>query len=113
MADAFASTHNLLQSGTGLLHQYRVVRAGQSVAKVLGPLGSGTSLAAVEDLDVIGWPGLGFRVDTLATVPLGIAAAAGVGTLRLTASGAAVVSTGVQTTGPLGAPGWWRRAVHR
>jgi D-alanyl-D-alanine carboxypeptidase (penicillin-binding protein 5/6) len=113
MADAFAATQNLIQAGTGLLHQYRVVRAGQSVANVLGPLGSGTSLAAAEDLDVVGWPGLAFRVDTLARVPLGIAAAAGVGTLRLTASGAAVVSTGVQTTGPLGAPGWWRRAVHR
>ncbi len=112
MSDAFTATQNLIQAGTGLLHAYRVVHAGQSVANVLGPLGSGTTLAAAADLDVIGWPGLAFRVDTLATVPLGIAAAAGVGTLRLTASGADVVSTGVLTTSALVSPGWWRRTVH-
>ena len=112
MADAFSATQDLIQAGTGLLHQYRVVRAGQAVANVLGPLGSGTQLAAAGDLDVIGWPGLTYRIDTLATVPLGIAAAAGVGTLRLTAAGAGAVSTGVQTTSALGAPAWWRRALH-
>ena len=112
MADVFSATQNLIQAASGLLHEYRVVHAGQSVANVLGPLGSGTTLAAADDLDVVGWPGLAFRVDTLATVPLGITATAGVGTLRLTASGAGAVSTGVQTTSALGAPGWWRRAFH-
>ena len=39
MSDAFAATHSLLQFGGGLLHQYRVVHAGQALARVLLPLG--------------------------------------------------------------------------
>jgi len=42
MSDAFSATQNLIQAGTGLQHEYRVVHAGQSVANVLGPFGSGT-----------------------------------------------------------------------
>jgi D-alanyl-D-alanine carboxypeptidase (penicillin-binding protein 5/6) len=111
MSDAFAATHTLLQSGSGLLHQYPVVRAGQAVAKVFLPFGRSTTLAASSDLDVIGWPGLSFRIDTLATVPQKIAAAAGVGTLTLSASEPAA-TTAVQTTTALIPPAWWQRIVH-
>jgi D-alanyl-D-alanine carboxypeptidase (penicillin-binding protein 5/6) len=111
MSDAFAATHSLLQFGGGLLHEYRVVHAGQAVARVLLPLGRSTTLAASTDLDVIGWPGLSFRIDTLATVPSRIAAAAGVGTLTLTASEPAA-TTAVQTTAALIPPTWWRRVLH-
>jgi D-alanyl-D-alanine carboxypeptidase (penicillin-binding protein 5/6) len=119
MADAFAASRGLIEAGTGLLHPYRVVRAGQPVAKVLGPLGRTTTLTAGADLDVLGWPGLRYRIDTMATVPERIAAAAGVGTLRLTTSdevaGAAAdtaATTVVQTTGALVPPNWWQRIAH-
>jgi D-alanyl-D-alanine carboxypeptidase (penicillin-binding protein 5/6) len=111
MSDAFGATHSLLQFGGGLLHQYRVVHAGQAVARVMLPLGRSTTLAASSDLDVIGWPGLSFRIDTLATVPARIASAAGVGTLTLSATEPAA-TTAVQTTGALIPPAWWQRLLH-
>jgi hypothetical protein len=89
-----------------------VVHAGQPVATVLGPLGTSTTLTATSDLDVLGWPGLRYRIDTLATVPGRVAAAVGVGTLRLTASETAV-TTVVQTTDALTPPNWWQRITHR
>lgn len=119
MADAFAASRTLIQAVGGLLHPYRVVRAGQPVANVLGPLGGTTTLAAGADLNVVGWPGLHYRIDTLATVPERIAAAVGVGTLRLstsdqagTAADAAATTTVLQTTGALVPPNWWQRIVH-
>jgi D-alanyl-D-alanine carboxypeptidase (penicillin-binding protein 5/6) len=111
MEDAFAASRRLIQLGSGMLHRYRVVHAGQLIATVRGPLGRSTTLAATDDLDVLGWPGLSYRVDTSATVPGRIAAAAGVGTLQLTASGAAV-TTVVRTTGALVPPTWWERMTH-
>ncbi|GAA5190147.1 hypothetical protein GCM10023322_44610 [Rugosimonospora acidiphila] len=110
--DAFAASSRLLQVGLGVLKQYRAVRAGQLVATVQGPLGSSTTLVAAKDLDVIGWPGLSYRLDTKATVPDRIAAAVGVGKLRLTTSDTAV-TTDVQTTGALIPPTWWQRMTRR
>jgi hypothetical protein len=116
IADAFDASRSLIETVGTVLRPYRVVHAGQAVATVLGPLGTSTTLAAAADLEVLGWPGLRYRIDTLATVPVGIAAAVGVGTLRLstaqdTAEDAAV-TTAVQTTGALRPPTWWRRIAH-
>jgi D-alanyl-D-alanine carboxypeptidase (penicillin-binding protein 5/6) len=110
--DAFTATRRLVQMGTGVLHLYRAVQAGQLVATVRGPLGQSTTLVASDDLDVLGWPGLSYRLDTNATVPDRIAAAVGVGKLRLTAANTAV-STDVQTTGALIPPHWWERMIRR
>jgi D-alanyl-D-alanine carboxypeptidase (penicillin-binding protein 5/6) len=112
MADAFDATRSLIETAGTILRPYRVVRAGQAVATVLGPLGTSTSLAAAADLEVLGWPGLRYRIDTLATVPAGIAAAVGVGTLRLRTAEDTAVTTAVQTTGALRPPTWWRRIAH-
>ncbi|GAA2582306.1 hypothetical protein GCM10010399_10120 [Dactylosporangium fulvum] len=111
LADAFAASRRLIQASSGLLHQYRVVRAGEVVATVRGPMGRSTTLAATGDVDVLGWPGLTYRIDTLATVPGRVAAGTGVGTLRLTAS-ATTVTTALQTTGALAPPSWWERITH-
>jgi D-alanyl-D-alanine carboxypeptidase (penicillin-binding protein 5/6) len=114
MSDAFAASRSLIEAVGGLLHPYRVVRAGQPVATVLGPLGRTTTLAAGADLEVLGWPGLRYRIDTLATVPEQIAAAVGVGSLRLTTSDQAgtATTTAVQTTAALVPPNWWQRIAH-
>jgi serine-type D-Ala-D-Ala carboxypeptidase (penicillin-binding protein 5/6) len=113
LADAFTASRRLIQAGSGMPHRYRVVHAGQPVATVRGPRGSSsTTLAATSDLDVLGWPGLSYRVDTRATVPGRIAAAARVGTLQLTASGTSV-TTAVQTTSALVPPTWWQRMTRR
>ncbi|MET7427209.1 D-alanyl-D-alanine carboxypeptidase [Dactylosporangium sp. NPDC005555] len=108
MADAFAASSRLIQAGSGLLHKYRVVRAGEVVATARGPMGRKTTLAATGDVDVLGWPGLTYRIDTLATVPGHVGAGTGVGTLKLTAS-AAAVTTSLQTTAALAPLSWWER----
>jgi D-alanyl-D-alanine carboxypeptidase (penicillin-binding protein 5/6) len=112
MEDAFAATRRLVSMGSGVLHRYRAVHAGQLVATVQGPVGTGTELAAASDLDVLGWPGLSYRLDTRASVPARIAAAAGVGTLKLSADGT-TVTTAVRTTGALVPPTWWHRMIRR
>ncbi|GAA0717172.1 D-alanyl-D-alanine carboxypeptidase [Dactylosporangium roseum] len=111
LADAFAASRRLIQAGSGLVRQYRVVRAGEVVATVRGPMGRSTTLAAAGDVDVLGWPGLTYRIDTLAAVPGRVAAGTGAGTLKLTAS-ATTVTVALRTTGALAPPSWWERITH-
>jgi D-alanyl-D-alanine carboxypeptidase (penicillin-binding protein 5/6) len=111
MGPAFEASDRLVQTAKSVVHSYQVVRAGQPVATVLGPVGRKTTLVAAGDVDVLGWPGLSYQVRTRATVPGRVAAAAGVGTLELTASGMAV-STGVRTIDALVPPNWWDRMTH-
>jgi serine-type D-Ala-D-Ala carboxypeptidase (penicillin-binding protein 5/6) len=109
-SDAFTSSRALIKASGALVHKYRVVHAGQQVATVRGPLGQHTTLAASRDVEVLGWPGLTYRIDTKATVPARVEAAVLVGTLNFTATGAPV-ATAVQTGGALPS-GWWRRLTH-
>lgn len=111
MTDAFEASRRLIQASSGVLHQYRALRAGDVVATVRGPMGRSTTLAATGDVDVFGWPGLTYRIDTLATVPGRTAAGAAVGTVKLTAA-ATAVTTAVHTTGALTPPSWWERLMH-
>jgi D-alanyl-D-alanine carboxypeptidase (penicillin-binding protein 5/6) len=112
MEQAFAASQRLVQTAKSAVQPYRVLQAGQPVATVRGAIGRSTTLVAAGDVDVLGWPGLSYRVHTRATVPGRVAAAAGVGTLELTALGTAV-STGVRTTGALIPPNWWHRMIRR
>ncbi|WP_432837803.1 D-alanyl-D-alanine carboxypeptidase family protein [Dactylosporangium sp. CA-092794] len=110
-ADAFEASRRLIQASSGLLHKYKVVHAGEVVATLRGPTGRSTSLAASGDVDVLGWPGLTYRIETVSAVPGRVAAGAGAGTLKLTAS-AAAVTTAVQATDALAQPSWWERITH-
>jgi D-alanyl-D-alanine carboxypeptidase (penicillin-binding protein 5/6) len=112
MSEAFTTSQRLVQTAKDLVRPYRVVSAGQPVAAVQAALGRGTTLVAAGDVDVLGWPGLRYRVDTWARVPAQIGAGAGVGTLQLTGSGPAA-STTVKTNSALEQPGWWERLTHR
>lgn len=109
-ADAFEATRRLIQASTGLLHKYKVVHAGEVVATLRGPTGRSTALAATGDVDVLGWPGLTYRIDTVGALPGRIAAGTDAGTLKLTASGPAV-TTAVQATDALAPPSWWERVT--
>ncbi|GAA3216288.1 D-alanyl-D-alanine carboxypeptidase family protein [Dactylosporangium siamense] len=112
MADAFEATRRLIQASSGLPHKYRAVRAGDVVATARGPMGRSTTLAATGDVDVLGWPGLAYQIDTLTTMPRRhIAAGTHVGTLKLTAS-ATAVTTALQTTQALAPPSRWERITH-
>jgi D-alanyl-D-alanine carboxypeptidase (penicillin-binding protein 5/6) len=118
MQDAFAASSRLIQVSSTVPHRYRAVRAGQLVATVQGAMGRRTQLVAAGDLDVVGWPGLSYRLDARTSVRDRLAAAAGVGTLSLSAAGTAVstttaaVSTAVRTTDAMLPPSWWERTSH-
>jgi D-alanyl-D-alanine carboxypeptidase (penicillin-binding protein 5/6) len=112
MSDAFTASQRLVQTARDAVHPYRVVQAGQQVASVVGAMGRTTTLVAAGDVEVLGWPGLTYRVDTSTTVPRAVASGAGVGTLQLTAS-APAASTPVRTAGSLAPPGWWERLTRR
>jgi D-alanyl-D-alanine carboxypeptidase (penicillin-binding protein 5/6) len=112
MADAFEAGRRLVQAAGGVPRRYRAVRAGQLVATVRGIQGRGTTLVAAGDLEVLGWPGLSYRVDARTTVPGSVAAAARVGTLSLTTAGTSV-ATAVLTTGAIPPPTRWQRLTRR
>ncbi|WP_344619345.1 D-alanyl-D-alanine carboxypeptidase [Dactylosporangium salmoneum] len=111
MTDAFEASRRLIQASSGLLHQYRVVGAGDVVATVRGPMGRSTTLVPGGDVNVFGWPGLTYRVETSGDVRGRIAAGAGVGTLKLTASGTAVTAA-LHATHTLKPPSRWERITH-
>jgi hypothetical protein len=75
-------------------------------------MGRTTTLVAASDVEVLGWPGLKYRVDTWAKVPAEVGAGAGVGTLQLTGTGPAG-STAVKTSDAIDRPDWWERLTHR
>ncbi|MFB9180581.1 D-alanyl-D-alanine carboxypeptidase family protein [Dactylosporangium sucinum] len=110
-ADAFEASRRLIQASTGLLHKYKVVHAGEVVATLRGPTGRSTTLAATGDVDVVGWPGLTYRIDTVGALPGRIAAGTGAGTLKYTAL-ATAATTAVQATDALEPPSWWERITH-
>lgn len=111
MADAFDASRHLIQAATGLLHKYQLVRAGEVVATVQGPRHRRTALAAISDVDVLGWPGLTYRIETPTAVPGRIAAGAGVGTLKLTASDTTVTGA-LRATNALTPPSRWERIAY-
>ncbi|WP_238005408.1 D-alanyl-D-alanine carboxypeptidase [Dactylosporangium sp. AC04546] len=110
-ADAFEASRRLIQASSGLVHKYKVVHADEVVATLRGPTGRSTPLAATGDVNVLGWPGLTYRIDTVAALPGRIAAGSDAGTLKLTAS-AIAATTAVRATDALAPPGWWERITH-
>nr|BFE59587.1 hypothetical protein GCM10020063_041130 [Dactylosporangium thailandense] len=96
----------------GRLHKYQVVQAGEVVANVQGPRNRSTNLAATGDVNVLGWPGLTYRIETPTAVPGRLAAGAGVGTLKLTASDTTVTGA-LHATNKLTPPSRWERNAYR
>ncbi|MER7274842.1 D-alanyl-D-alanine carboxypeptidase [Dactylosporangium sp. NPDC000244] len=111
MTDAFDAARRLIQASSGLLHQYRVVGAGDGVATVRGAMGRSTTLVPGGDVNVLGWPGLTYRIETLGSVRGRVGAGAGVGTLKLTVAGTAVTAA-LHATHTLKPPSKWERITH-
>jgi D-alanyl-D-alanine carboxypeptidase (penicillin-binding protein 5/6) len=112
MADAFDASRHLIQAVTGLLHKHQVVRAGEVVATVQGPRNRSTTLAATGDVNVLGWPGLTYRIEIPAAAPGRLAAGAGVGTLKVTASDTTITAA-LRATNALRPPSRWERIAYR
>ncbi|MEV4754744.1 D-alanyl-D-alanine carboxypeptidase [Micromonospora sp. NPDC049559] len=109
----FAVTRSLLRSTSAALGVHTLVEAGQQVAAVHGPLGSGTTITAAEKVEVVGWPGLEVRLDTrIPTVPSRLAAGAAHGQLSASAGEGKPVGTALHSGTALEPPSTWDRIRH-
>ena len=110
----FAATTPLVRAAAAAIGVHTVVTAGQQVATVRGPIGTGTTLQAGENLDVIGWPGLEVRLSTdIPAVPRQLAADAELGRLNATVGEQPPVGTPLRTGARLDPPGIWDRLTNR
>lgn len=79
-----AAGRKVITAAGAALRTYPVVQRGQSVANLLGPLGTGTPVAAGADLSVVGWPGLTFQLTLQVATPQHVGAGAALGTIQAT-----------------------------
>ncbi|MFI6264980.1 D-alanyl-D-alanine carboxypeptidase family protein [Micromonospora sp. NPDC051006] len=111
----FRVTRSLVRTATAAIAVHPVVRAGDQVATVRGPLGASTSIDAAQDLTVLGWPGLPVRLDVdIPAVPARLTAGAEHGRVSAVAGDAAPVTTALRTGIRLEPPSTWERIrAHR
>lgn len=108
----FAVTRSLLRSTAAALAVHTLVEAGEQVATVRGPLGTGTTINAAEKVEVVGWPGLRVRIDArIPAVPSRIAAGAEHGRLTVN-TGGRPVGTALRTGTGMEPPSTWDRIRH-
>ncbi|MFC4019255.1 D-alanyl-D-alanine carboxypeptidase family protein [Micromonospora sp. GCM10011542] len=110
----FKASRSLVRAATAALDVQTVVRAGQAVAAVRGPIGTGTTISADGQLDVIGWPGMVVRLTAdIPPVPARLAAGAEHGRLTAVAGDRPPVETALRS-GALAPPSTWSRLkAHR
>jgi D-alanyl-D-alanine carboxypeptidase (penicillin-binding protein 5/6) len=110
----FAVTRSLLRSTSAALGVYTLVEAGQQVAAVHGPLGTGTTINAAEKVEVVGWAGLEVRLDAqIPAVPSRVEVGAEHGQLTVSVGGGKPIgSTALRTSTGLEPPGTWQRIRH-
>lgn len=110
LSAVFTATVALIRSVGKALVFHTVVRAAQAVATVRGPFDTSTSLAAAQEIGVIGWAGMEVQLSTrIPAVPTRLAAGAELGTVTATAGESAPTSTALRTTDPLVPPNTWTR----
>jgi D-alanyl-D-alanine carboxypeptidase (penicillin-binding protein 5/6) len=106
----FAVTRSLLRSTAAALAVHALVEAGEQVATVHGPLGTGTTINAAEQVEVVGWPGLRVRLDAqIPAVPSRIAAGVEHGQLTVKVGSGQPVGTALRTGIGMEPPGTWDR----
>ncbi|WP_200216686.1 D-alanyl-D-alanine carboxypeptidase family protein [Micromonospora coerulea] len=106
----FAVTRSLLRSAVAALAVHTLIEAGEQVATVRGPLGTGTTINAAKKVEVVGWRGLRVRLDArIPAVPSRVAAGAEHGQLTVYAGGGKPVGTALRTGTGMEPPSTWER----
>jgi D-alanyl-D-alanine carboxypeptidase (penicillin-binding protein 5/6) len=110
LAAVFQATRPLVRAATAALAVHTIVQAGQPVATVHGPIGTGTTINAVGQLDVIGWPGMAVRLSAdIPQAPARLAAGAEHGRLTAVAGDGPQVDTALRSGAQLEPPSTWSR----
>ncbi|MFJ8579655.1 D-alanyl-D-alanine carboxypeptidase family protein [Micromonospora sp. NPDC093277] len=110
LARVFRVTRPLVRTAAAAVGVHPVVRAGDQVALVRGPLGAVTTLNATEDLTVVGWPGMRVKLDIdVPEVPDRLPAEAEHGRIKAVVGGSTPVATPLHAGTGLEAPSIWDR----
>jgi D-alanyl-D-alanine carboxypeptidase (penicillin-binding protein 5/6) len=99
----------LLVTAGQVLTEYTVIHTGQLIAKIRGPIGTGTTLTASNDLTIMGWPGMTVHL-TADIPPVPASLTPGTPHGRVTLDSGEEVS--LQAGGRLQPPDRWTRILH-
>ncbi|MFC0508971.1 D-alanyl-D-alanine carboxypeptidase family protein [Micromonospora costi] len=106
----FRVTRPLVRAAAAAIRVHQVVRAGDQVATVRGPLGAATTLDASTDVAVLGWPGLPVRLDVeVPTVPAQLPAGREHGQVSAVTGEGEPVSATLAAGAALDPPSTWDR----
>jgi len=109
----FQAARMLVRAVAGALGLHTVLRAGQPVAVVHGPLGTGTTLNAVDEVTVIGWAGLEVQLTTeIPPLPARLRTGTVFGHVTVSAGGDQPFGTALRTGEDLAPPSIWTRLTH-
>ena len=109
----FTATRSLLRTTAAALAVHTLIQAGQQVATVHGPLGTGTTIKAAEKVEMAGWPGLKVRLDAqIPTMPSRVEAGTEHGQLTASIGDQKPISTTLHTSTALQPPSTWQRIRH-
>jgi D-alanyl-D-alanine carboxypeptidase (penicillin-binding protein 5/6) len=103
----------LLVAAGQVLDIFTVVRKGQLIAKIRGPIGTGTALAASDDLRIMGWPGMAIHLTTdIPVLPKTLKAGTQHGRVTVSTGGEDPATVSLQAAGQLQPPDRWTRILH-
>lgn len=106
----FRATRPLIRTAVAAIAEHPVVKAGEPVATVRGPLGAGTTLHAAQDVRVLGWPGMPVRLDVdVPPVPQRLPAGTETGRISAVAGEGAPVTVAIESGVRLEPPSTWDR----
>ncbi|MDG4791055.1 D-alanyl-D-alanine carboxypeptidase [Micromonospora sp. WMMD1102] len=106
----FKATRPLVRTAAAALTVHPVVKVGDQVATVQGPLGTGTTIHAGKELSVVGWPGMRVRLDVdIPAVPDRLAAETEHGSITAVAGHGAPVTGTLRSGVRLEPPSDWDR----
>jgi D-alanyl-D-alanine carboxypeptidase (penicillin-binding protein 5/6) len=110
----FRATRPLVRTAAAAIAVHRIVRAGDQIATVRGPLGTGTTIHAAKDLTVVGWPGMRVRLGVdIPAVPARLPAEAELGRVSAIAGEGTPVAAAARTGVRLEPPSTWDRIRER
>jgi D-alanyl-D-alanine carboxypeptidase (penicillin-binding protein 5/6) len=110
LAAVFRVTRSLIHAIGTVLAVHTVIHAGDQIASVRGPFGTGTTLHAAEDVAVVGWPGMEVRFAAdVPPVPARLPAGTAHGRVSATAGDRPAAATALRSGDRLEPPSTWTR----
>ena len=109
----FQAARQLVRSVAAALGVHTVLRAGQTIAVVHGPLGTGTTLNTVDEVTVVGWAGMEVQLTTeIPAVPARLRSGAVHGHVTVRVGDGQPVGTALRSGEALAPPSIWTRLTH-